>query len=73
MSKNTDKGDFVNEFIDNNTSFSGFTLPTMHKLDTDKIKTVEDIILVLKAIRIEIGTDHPMYDEVKHLLEEDGD
>jgi hypothetical protein len=43
---------------------------TKYEFDFDKIKTVEDAIRVLKALRISFGNQYPAYEEVKDLLKE---
>lgn len=38
------------------------------EIDVDKIKTIEDVKLVLKAMAFGVSELHPMYNEIKHLL-----
>lgn len=40
----------------------------MYDIDFDKIKTVGDICVLLKAINIRFGNHHENFDEFKHLL-----
>ena len=39
-----------------------------HFIDCDKIITLEDMIMVLKAINLSIPTNHPMFAEMRYLL-----
>jgi hypothetical protein len=41
-----------------------------YEFDFDKIKTVEDVIRILKALRISFGEKYPAFEEVKDLLKE---
>ena len=41
-----------------------------YEFDFDKIKTVEDAIRILKALRISFGERYPAFEEVKDLLKE---
>jgi len=41
-----------------------------YEFDFDKIKTVEDAIRILKALRIQFGEQYPAFEEVKDLLKE---
>ena len=48
------------------------TLETMirYEFDFDKIKTTEDVIRVLKSMKISFGNGYPGFEEVKDLLKE---
>lgn len=41
-----------------------------YEFDFDKIKTTEDIIRVVKSLRISFGEKYPAFEEVKDLLKE---
>lgn len=41
-----------------------------YEFDFDKIKTVEDVIRIIKALRISFGERYPAFEEVKDLLKE---
>ncbi len=41
-----------------------------YEFDFDKIKSVEDVIRALKALRISFGEKYPAFEEVKDLLKE---
>ncbi len=43
-------------------------IPTCHRIDFDKVKTVKDIKVILQAIEIIIYDDNDHWDEVKHLM-----
>jgi hypothetical protein len=43
---------------------------TRYEFDFDKIKTFEDVIRILKALRISFGEKYPAFEEVKDLLKE---
>lgn len=38
------------------------------EIDVDKINSIEDVKLVLKAMAFGVSKLHPMYHEIKHLL-----
>ena len=40
----------------------------MYEIDYDKVKSIEDIVVLLKAIDIKFGSVHAQFDEFKHLL-----
>ena len=41
-----------------------------YEFDFDKIKTTEDVIRILKALRIQFGKSYPAFEEVKDLIKE---
>ena len=41
-----------------------------YEFDFDKITKVEDVIRVLKALRISFGPKYPAFEEIKDLLKE---
>lgn len=47
------------------------TFPRGYKIDFDKVKTIDDIKLLLEAVDITVFPQYHRYDEIKHLLKED--
>ena len=47
-----------------------FTPTPRYEFDFDKIKTVNDVIRALKALRISFTDQYPAFEEVKDLLKE---
>lgn len=47
-----------------------FEMETRYEFDFDKIKTLEDVIQVLKSMKISFGSGYPGFEEVKHLVKE---
>ena len=45
-------------------------LKTRYEFDFDKIKTTEDVIRVLKGLRINFNEDFPAFEEIKDLVKE---
>lgn len=43
-------------------------IPTCHRIDFDKVKTVKDIKLLLQATEIIIYDDNDHWKDVKHLM-----
>ncbi len=43
-------------------------IPTCHRIDFDKVNTVEDIKVILQSIEIIIYDNNDHWDSVKHLL-----
>ncbi len=43
-------------------------IPTCHRIDFDKVKTVKDIKAILQATEIIIYDNNDHWDKVKHLL-----
>lgn len=39
-------------------------------LDVDKISSLEDVKIILKAMQIVVGENYEHFDEIKHLLKE---
>lgn len=47
-----------------------YLLKTRYEFDFDKIKTTEDVIRVLKGLRINFNEDFPAFEEIKDLVKE---
>lgn len=45
-------------------------LKTRYEFDFDKIKTTEDVIRVIKGLRINFNEDFPAFEEIKDLVKE---
>ena len=43
---------------------------TRYEFDFDKIKTTEDVIRVLKSLRINFNEHNPAFEEIKDLVKE---
>lgn len=43
---------------------------TRYEFDFDKIKSVEDVIRILKALKISFTDQYPAFEDVKDLLKE---
>ena len=41
-----------------------------YEFDFDKIKSVEEVVRVIKALRISFGAEYPAFEEIKDLLKE---
>jgi len=41
------------------------------RIDPSKIKTVQDIVMILHAINIKFVNTHPDFDKISHLLKEE--
>ena len=41
-----------------------------YEIDFDKIKTLEDLIEIIKALDISFGEKYPKFNSIKHLLKE---
>ena len=46
------------------------TFPRGYKIDFDKVKTIDDIKLLLEAVDITVFSHYGRYDEIKHLLKD---
>lgn len=46
------------------------TFPKTFKIDTSKLKTLEDIIAVIDVINFSVSENNPKIEKIKHLLEE---
>ena len=46
-------------------------IPTCHRFDFDKVKTIDDIKAILRVSQIVIYDNFDGFDEVKHLLEDE--
>jgi len=40
----------------------------MYQIDGTKIKTLNDVAVLIDAIQISFGTDHQSFENIKHLL-----
>ena len=50
--------------------FTIASIPTCHRFDFDKVKTIDDIKAILRVSHIVIYDNFDGFDEVKHLLED---
>lgn len=42
--------------------------PKGYKLDTDKIQSLNDVLLILKSLNLIVYDNYEHFDEIKHLL-----
>lgn len=47
-----------------------FEPTTRYEFDFDKIKTVEDVIRIIKGLRISFTDQYPAFEELKDLIKE---
>lgn len=47
-----------------------FRVPRSHQIDGSKIKTIEDIAIIIDAMQIIVSDNYEKFDEIKHLLKE---
>ena len=56
---------------DNEKDWKLLSEPTpRYELDFDKIKTVEDVIRIIKGLRISFTGQYPAFEELKDLIKE---
>lgn len=48
-------------------------IPKMYSVDPSKIKTFEDVIVIINALDIKFADNHERFEEVKHLLQDESE